>query len=172
MVNIFLLTFAYNSCEAIIPYLLHFILQVNLYLCVMGKVILVVDDDADDRELFRDALHETDNSAVYLSAGNGQEALDLFNQPGHIIPDFIFLDLNMPRMDGRQCLIRLRKIPRLEKVPIIIFTTLKPGFEGEEYRQLGANLCVTKPMLYAELKKIIRSIITEEWTTSKMRVNK
>ena len=139
---------------------------------VMGKVILVVDDDADDRELFRDALHETDSSAVYMSACNGQEALDFFRQPDHIIPDFIFLDINMPRMDGRQCLVRLRQLPRLDKVPIVIFTTLKPGYEGEEYRQLGANLYVTKPMLYAELKKIIRSIITEEWTTSRLRLNK
>jgi CheY-like chemotaxis protein len=138
----------------------------------MGKVILVVDDDADDHELFREALHETDNKAAYLSAGNGEEALELLNKPGHIIPDFIFLDLNMPRMDGRQCLIRLRQLPHLEKVPVIIFTTVKPELEGEEYRRLGADLCVTKPMLYAELKKTIRYIITAEWKTTRMPVNK
>jgi CheY-like chemotaxis protein len=138
----------------------------------MEKVILVVDDDADDRDLFRDALYETDKAAAYLSAGNGQEAFELLSQSDHIIPDFIFLDLNMPRMDGRQCLIRLRTMPRLNKVPIIIFTTLKPDDNGEEFRKLGADLCITKPMLFADLRKIIRYIISSEWKANKLPVNK
>lgn len=135
----------------------------------MGKIILVVDDDADDRELFREALQETDNNAKYMCAHNGYEALELLGKPDHIIPDFIFLDLNMPRLDGRQCLIRLRKMADLKQVPIIIFTTLKLTREGEEYIKLGANLCITKPLLYADLKKTIRFIISEEWKAVRVR---
>ena len=131
---------------------------------------IVIDDEPAARRLMKNLLQEyAETVSVIAEAGHGREAMQKIEE---LNPDLIFLDINMPRMDGRQCLIHLRKMPRLDRVPIIIFTTLKPGYEGEEYRQLGANLCVTKPMLYAELKKVIRSIITTEWTTGKLRVNK
>ena len=138
----------------------------------MRKVILVIDDDADDRELFREALHETDSNAEFLSATNGQEALDLLSKPGQILPDIIFLDLNMPRLDGRQCLLRLRAMPRFDKVPIIIFTTLKPADDGKEYRRLGADMCVTKPMLYGDLQQTIRSILSVQWKAIDLSADK
>jgi CheY-like chemotaxis protein len=125
----------------------------------MGKIILVVDDDADDRDLFREALLEVDGDAQFLSANNGHDAIELLSYQQALIPDFIFLDLNMPRIDGRECLIRLRKMPWLLQVPIIIFTTLKPSLINEEFTTLGAAYCLSKPLLFADLKKTIQLVI-------------
>lgn len=132
----------------------------------MEKVILVIDDDADDRELFREALHEVYKNARFISANNGYDALELFNRPGYLIPDIIFLDLNMPKVDGRQCLIRLRNIPGLQKVPIIIFSTLKLVHEVDELKLLGASMCITKPVWYADLRKTLQEVIhSTSWKT-------
>lgn len=66
-------------------------------------VILAVDDDPEDFEFFTEAVMDIDKSIVVLTATNGQQALDLLNNL-IIAPDFIFLDINMPVMDGRKCL--------------------------------------------------------------------
>ena len=132
----------------------------------MGKLILVVDDDADDRDLFREALTETDKNAGYLCAHNGIEAIELLSKPNIVLPDFIFLDLNMPRLDGRGCLIRLRRMPWLNEIPVIIFSTSKLNDECASFKKLGANLCLTKPLLFEDLKKVISFVISEEWNHS------
>jgi len=129
----------------------------------MGKLILVVDDDPDDRDLFREALNETNKNVGYICARNGIEAVELLSRPNIVLPDFIFLDLNMPRMDGRECLIRLRRMPWLNEIPVIIFSTSKLNDECASFKKLGANLCLTKPLLFEDLKKVISFVISEEW---------
>ena len=129
----------------------------------MGKLILVVDDDADDRDLFREALNETDKAIGYIYARNGIEAIELLSRPNIVLPDFIFLDLNMPRLDGRECLIRLRSMPWLNEIPVIIFSTSKLTDECATFKKLGASLCITKPLLFEDLKKVIRFVVSEEW---------
>ena len=129
----------------------------------MGKLILVVDDDADDRDLFREALSETDKTIGYIYAKNGLEAIELLSRPNIVLPDFIFLDLNMPRLDGRECLIRLRRMPWLNEIPVIIFSTSKLVDECASFKKLGASLCITKPLLFADLKKVIGFVISGEW---------
>jgi CheY-like chemotaxis protein len=129
----------------------------------MGKLILVVDDDADDRDLFREALNDTDKSIGYTYARNGIEAIELLSRPNIVLPDFIFLDLNMPRLDGRECLIRLRHMPWLNEIPVIIFSTSKLDDECPSFKKLGASLCITKPLLFEDLKKVISFVISEEW---------
>ena len=114
----------------------------------MGKLIMVIDDDADDRDLFREALSETDKTAQYLTASNGIDAIEKLSRQNILLPDFIFLDLNMPRMDGGQCLVKLRQMPWLQSIPVIIFTTSKLPDEGKAFKILGADLCITKPLLY------------------------
>jgi CheY-like chemotaxis protein len=129
----------------------------------MGKLIMVIDDDVDDVDLFREALSETDDTAQYITANNGIEAVEKLSRPNIILPDFIFLDLNMPRMDGRQCLVKLRQMPWLQSIPVIIFTTSKLADEGKEFKILGADLCITKPLLYEDLKNTICYVIAEQW---------
>src|SRR5690348_12426970 len=88
----------------------------------MPLTCLLIDDDPDDREIFGIALEEVDKVCRYITTENGIEALELL-EDSTSIPDFIFLDLNMPLMDGKECLREIKKIPHLNRVPVIIYST-------------------------------------------------
>lgn len=81
-----------------------------------GKQILIVDDDPDDREFIDQALKEITTSVDCVFASNGYEALMLLQNEQSFIPDYIILDLNMPLMDGNQCLQRLKQAERLKSI--------------------------------------------------------
>jgi CheY-like chemotaxis protein len=129
----------------------------------MGKVVFIVDDDLDDREFFCEALHEIDENITCVCAGNGNEAIELLNQPQIVLPDYIFLDLNMPRLSGKQCLTLIKKMERFRHVPVIIFSTTRQYQEAEEAKKLGAALFLTKPSSYTELKKNLSLILSQAW---------
>jgi len=124
-----------------------------------GKSILVVDDDADDRELIGEALQEIDKKISCTYAREGFEALDILSKPARVLPDFIILDLNMPRLSGNQCLALIKKSNRLRVIPVIIFTTSKLESDVEEARKLGAVLFLTKPSRFSELVETLRNAI-------------
>ena len=125
----------------------------------MKKVerILLVDDDADDQIYFRDAVNELNETLKCEVANNGQEALEKIEQPP--LPDCIFLDLNMPVMNGYECLAHLRSEDRYKNIPVVIFTTSKNVQDIDLARRMGANLFFTKPTnfstLCAKLNKIL-----------------
>ena len=75
----------------------------------------IVDDDVDDRNLFIEAVKEVDATIECITANNGEQALALLADPGTSLPDFIFLDLRMPRIDGKKCLIELKKNEKLKQ---------------------------------------------------------
>ena len=79
-------------------------------------LILVVDDDHEDVDLLREVLFEIDSSIHFSTAVNGKQALEVLHEC-KILPDFIFMDLNMPCMDGKQCLARIREIPQWQPAP-------------------------------------------------------
>src|ERR1017187_6577510 len=89
----------------------------------------LIDDDVDDRTIFQLALNAFDSSIELVTASNGVEALEKINSPDLFLPDYIFLDLNMPYMSGKECLIRLRDIKRLKNVPILIYSTIHTDYE-------------------------------------------
>jgi CheY-like chemotaxis protein len=78
--------------------------------------ILYIDDDAEDREIFREAVQSIDPDIVFNVAQDGLEGLKTIRESS-IVPDFIFLDVNMPRMDGRTFLNEIRKISMLHEIP-------------------------------------------------------
>lgn len=120
-------------------------------------IILAVDDDSEDFEFFRDAIQEIDSSIVILRATNGQEALHLLEN--HILmPDYIFLDINMPLMDGKACLQEIKKIDRLKEIPIIMYSTTSNQTEIKQYKTLGANFLV-KPDRFSHLVKSLMFIL-------------
>ena len=129
----------------------------------MGKSILVVDDDADDRDLFAEALREIDQSIYCGFAKDGFEALDILSRPGNILPDFIFLDLNMPRLSGNQFLALVKKSERLQKIPVIIFSTSIFKLEADEAKQLGAAFFLKKPSTFTDLVDSLKNIIANKW---------
>ena len=129
----------------------------------MQKTILIVDDDSDDRDLFTQALHEADNSVLCVYATDGHSALSKLGEPGFTIPDYIFLDLNMPMMDGKECLVQLKKLPVIQNVPIIVFTTSGLHEDAKATRSLGASLFFTKPDIFARLVDTVKFILSENW---------
>jgi CheY-like chemotaxis protein len=122
--------------------------------------ILVVDDDPDDRDIFREVLSEISSSIQYEEATNGKDALQVLEKLKEKgLPDYIFLDLNMPMLNGKQCLREIRKDIDLLHIPIIIYTTSTREEDIKETKKLGAAFFLTKPEKFNELKNAISFII-------------
>jgi CheY-like chemotaxis protein len=119
---------------------------------------LLVDDDVDDVSLFKEVLQEVNPSIDFVSAADGQEAMTILKQHQTNVPDVIFLDLNMPRMDGKQCLTEIKRDPQLQRIPVIMYTTSCQSKDIEETMLKGAICFITKPSNLKELKNILSSI--------------
>ncbi len=119
---------------------------------------LLVDDDIDDSSLFEEILHEVDPTVKFVNAPDGQAALDLLRKSNGNLPDLIFLDLNMPKMDGKQCLLELKADAGLAKIPVIMYTTSSQSRDIEQTMMHGAICFITKPTDIRELRNIITSI--------------
>ncbi len=118
----------------------------------------LIDDDADDRLLFADALMEVSAGAALDYAANCQEALSKLGSGGAALPQVIFLDLNMPRIDGKECLKHLKSDAKLKHIPVIMYTTSSQSKDIEETMLSGAVCFITKPESIAELKHILGAI--------------
>ena len=128
-------------------------------------VILLADDDEEDRMLAADAMHESRVANDLRFVEDGEELLDyLFKRGRYAGPDaaptpgLILLDLNMPRKDGREALREIKAHPDLRRIPIVILTTSKA--EEDIYRtyDLGANSFITKPVSFEGLVAVMRDI--------------
>jgi CheY-like chemotaxis protein len=118
-------------------------------------ICLFIDDDSDDQEIFRFAVHNLGLPVTFVPASDGVEALRILNEDKNFVPDLIFLDLNMPMMNGKECLSELRKIQRLSTVPIVIFTTSSNDNDLKETQKLGATDFITKQASLEQLKSLI-----------------
>ena len=105
------------------------------------------------------ALHKIDESSECVTAYNGQQAIDKLENQLFFLPDFIFLDLNMPLMNGKQCLERIKKNQKLLNIPVIIYSTSAQNKEVQEMKQLGANFFLQKPNLFEDLYNALNNII-------------
>src|SRR5690349_20875113 len=112
-------------------------------------IILAVDDDEEDVEFFCDAIREIDHSIIVTSARNGTEALQHLEE-NILLPDFTFLDINMPLMDGRTFLHEIRKERRYKDIPVVMYSTSQNEREIKEYKKLGAKFLV-KPGSFTKL---------------------
>ena len=120
----------------------------------------LIDDDIDDREIFTLALKDIDSSIKCTTAKDGAEALDFIENNKDFIPDFIFLDLNMPRINGKECLVEMRRIVRLQNIPIYIYTTSSSDKDKLELLNMGATGFITKPYTIKKLVEILSQIIS------------
>ena len=125
------------------------------------RVFLIVDDDPDDCMFFCEAVHEIDPTADCIIAENGEIALSKLRNELKEMPDFIFMDLNMPRMDGKQCLSELKKDIALKNIPVIIFTTSSYKKDEDDTRRLGASYYISKPPDFKKLHSEIEYVIRE-----------
>ncbi|MBT1704316.1 response regulator [Chryseosolibacter indicus] len=122
-------------------------------------VILHVDDDAEDQEIFKDALSHSNPLAVYYSAESVEEALELFKSPTLLCPDYIFLDLNIPKQDGKAFLRIARNDAVLKTIPIIVFSTYISREDKSLCLELGAKDVLTKPASFRDICAIIDATI-------------
>lgn len=118
----------------------------------------LIDDDEEDTMIFRDMVEECGTLIHLTTAESGKEALEMLRRPDTDQPDVIFLDLNMPGMDGKECLKELKQDPGLVTVPVIMYTTSSHSKDIEDTLQAGAIGFVTKPSDVRELKKIVQTI--------------
>lgn len=125
----------------------------------LALTFLLIDDDEDDQQVFSYALSAIDKKIQFVTANDGIEALDMIRKDKEFVPDYIFLDLNMPKMGGIECLTELKKIDQLKEVPIVIYTTSSDQRDRNRIFELGATDFKTKPSDISELKKMIRDVI-------------
>jgi len=120
--------------------------------------ILLIDDDLDDIDFFVEAIAEIDANIECVSVLNAIEALKLLDAGG-VKPDYIFLDLNMPKMDGKQCLKLLKNSPVLHHIPVVLYSTSKREEDVEQAKMMGAHSFIVKPNKFTLLKKEISSVL-------------
>jgi CheY-like chemotaxis protein len=128
--------------------------------------ILMAEDDPDDRFLMKQALLETETYADLRFVEDGEELMHYLLRSGKYTdpalsprPVLIFLDLNMPKKDGRQALVEMKADPDLQEIPVAIWTTSEEGEDKIHCQNAGADVFVTKPASYNELLNTVRKLV-------------
>lgn len=134
--------------------------------------ILLADDDEDDRLFFKDAIGELKVKTVVTAVNDGVQLMNYLNQPDVQMPNVVFLDLNMPRKDGMQCLKEIRSDSRLKDLSVAIYSTSSSEEDIEETFVRGANIYIKKPNDFAALKKILSEVISLNWQYHTSGLNK
>jgi DNA-binding NtrC family response regulator len=124
--------------------------------------LLIVDDDADDRELFMEAVKEIDPDIECVTAKNGLLALESLRDKDRPLPDVVFLDISMPLLNGSKCLAEIKKDDRLAGIPIIIYTTSRNVEESKELKDMGAVHFISKPRDAAEIYYLVSVVLEEQ----------
>lgn len=126
--------------------------------------ILLAEDDPDDRLFTRRALSETRVATRLTTVENGEELLHYLRheeekQNGEVShPDLVLLDLNMPRMDGREALREMKSDPELRRIPVVVLTTSEADQDVLQSYDLGVNAFMTKPVSFNELTDAMDSL--------------
>jgi CheY-like chemotaxis protein len=130
-----------------------------------GRIILMAEDDADDRLLAKDALAECELASDLHFVENGEELLDYLFQRGRYAtlapaprPGLILLDLNMPRKDGREVLREIKMDPSLRCIPVVVLTTSRADTDIQRIYELGANSFITKPARFEALVEVMKAL--------------
>lgn len=125
--------------------------------------VLLADDDEDDRLIFKEALEDIKIKTIVTTVNDGIELMEYLTQDGVLLPDVVFLDLNMPRKNGMQCLEEIRNSPALKHLTIAIYSTSGAERDIEETFVMGANVYIKKPNDFSTLKKVVEEAMRINW---------
>ena len=125
----------------------------------MVKTAILIDDDQDDIDILMEALLEIDNSVVCIPFTYPEQAIFAVQSDLILKPDIIFIDINMPKMTGEECLKKIRNMSELADVPIAMLSTSMPLSVAEKLKELGANFTFGKPSKMDEYHHIVKNIL-------------
>lgn len=125
--------------------------------------ILFADDDEEDRNFFEEALQQIPVKTQLQTVPHGKDLIEYLTDPYTTVPDYLFLDLNMPFKSGLQCISEMKKINYLKDIPIIIYSTHISDQQVEEVFEKGATAYIQKPNNFYEIQKILIHIIALNW---------
>lgn len=132
--------------------------------------VLYADDDADDVEMFQEILREIDRSILFLYATDGLQALKVLRE-SIVLPDIVFLDINMPLINGKECLMEIRRDEYLKKLPVVMYSTSSTENEVVRCLELGASDYLCKATNYAKLRQDIESILKNLRSSQVYKIN-
>ncbi|WP_333696614.1 response regulator [Flavobacterium sp.] len=135
-------------------------------------IIALADDDADDRLFFKDAFEELKVNTIVSVYCDGCELMDYLHNPNTILPHILFLDLNMPKKNGFECLLEIKKHEKFNDIAVAIYSTSSSEEDIENTFVNGANIYIKKPSDFETLKKILNEVVTLNWQYHTSGLNK
>lgn len=127
------------------------------------QTIFLIDDDTEDQEIFLDALKEVDPLIHCSFANDGEEALKLLGGDALVKPDLLFIDLNMPKLNGKQVLSELKKSGTLKDIPVVMYSTFFGPQDIDDIRALGAAHYMVKATRFSDLCDSLEHILSRAW---------
>lgn len=125
--------------------------------------VLLADDDQDDRLFFADAFNELSLKIKLKIVNDGEELMKYLKTPNITLPSVVFLDLNMPRKNGIDCLKEIRSNETLKNLSVAIYSTSSNPEDVDNAFVLGANIYIKKPNNFDTLKKALHKVVTINW---------
>jgi CheY-like chemotaxis protein len=122
--------------------------------------VVLTDDDEGDRLVFKEIFDELETDSVVRMVNDGEQLMNFLRNSENLLPDIIFLDLNMPNMNGLECLKEIRSSARYNDISIAIYSTSTSEKDIENTFLHGANIYITKPGDYKDLKKVLAKALT------------
>ncbi|MEM5540890.1 MULTISPECIES: response regulator [unclassified Olleya] len=134
--------------------------------------ITLADDDEDDRLFFTDAFDEIKITTRVKTFNDGVYLMDYLNSDDATLPNVLFLDLNMPRKSGLECLKEIKQNPKFKDIAIAIYSTSASEEDIENTFIQGANIYIKKPSDFKTLKKVLSEVVTINWQYHTNSMNK
>ncbi|WP_369997800.1 response regulator [Winogradskyella sp.] len=134
--------------------------------------IVLADDDADDRLFFEEAFEELKIKSIVSTFNDGDVLMDFLNKEESNLPDLLFLDLNMPRKSGMECLEEIKADPKFNSIAIAIYSTSASDEDVEKTFIKGANIYIKKPNDFEILKNVLSEVVTINWQYRTSGLNK
>lgn len=133
------------------------------------RQLFLIDDDVEDQEIFMEAIRVVDPSITCQSATSGEQALKELEQGVKAMPDLIFLDLNMPKLNGKQVLREIKNSLLLRSIPVIMYSTSFAPSDIQEMTQLGAAFHLLKPSRFDDLCKSLKVLLSKDWVQQQQK---